>query len=83
MRCLRLLKLHIQLVIIFVSSVGCSSFSQYPDMDGVYPDKTENSCIAQSGEPAFTNPAERSGLSAFLHEFIMTEGLPTNCKKED
>ncbi|XP_025078159.1 uncharacterized protein LOC112554560 [Pomacea canaliculata] len=46
-------------------SIGCSSYSRYPDMDGVYANGTANSCVAQSGNPASTIPAERSGSTAF------------------
>ncbi|XP_025077722.1 uncharacterized protein LOC112554242 isoform X2 [Pomacea canaliculata] len=45
--------------------LGCSSYSRYPDMDGAYANSTANSCVAQSGNPTSSNPAESSGSTAF------------------
>ncbi|XP_025078160.1 uncharacterized protein LOC112554561 isoform X1 [Pomacea canaliculata] len=45
--------------------LGCSSYSRYPDMDGVYADESLRSCVAQSGRPAFTSPSERAGSVAY------------------
>lgn len=45
---------------VFINT-GCSSYSRYPDMDGVYADESLRSCVAQSGRPAFTSPSERAG----------------------
>ncbi|XP_025077719.1 uncharacterized protein LOC112554241 [Pomacea canaliculata] len=45
--------------------IGCSSYSQFPDMNGAYANDTANSCVAEGGNPASTDPAERSGSVAY------------------
>ena len=41
---------------------GCSTYSAFPDLDGVKPKDDISSCVAQSGAPVSSNPAEKSGV---------------------
>ena len=41
---------------------GCSTYSAFPDSDGVKPKDDMSSCVAQSGAPVSSNPPEKSGV---------------------
>ena len=44
---------------------GCSTYSAFPDSDGVKPKDDIKSCVAQSGAPVSSKPAEKSGVCVF------------------
>ena len=51
---------------VLVVLAGCSTYSAFPDSDGVKPNDDITSCVAQSGTPASTNPAEKSGVCVYV-----------------
>ena len=49
---------------------GCSTYSAFPDSEGVKPKDDISSCVAQSGAPVSTNPAEKSGVCACVRACV-------------
>ena len=49
---------------------GCSTYNAFPDSDGVKPKDDIKSCVAQSGAPVSSKPAEKSGVCVRMCEFV-------------
>ncbi|XP_076465389.1 uncharacterized protein LOC143297101 [Babylonia areolata] len=62
-------------------ALGCSTYSAYPDSDGVRPDDTTSSCLGQSGAPAFTDPGQKSGVHVYSACCQASAGLECRVEK--